>query len=222
MKVKKKKFCIIGLGNLGHNIAVNLFENGHEVTVIDLDKDRVQNILDHCTIPIVGDASNKAFLEANGINEMYAVVVATGEHSDLTILITLLLVELGVPRILARAKSEEHKRILEKVGATDIIFPEKDVAINIAEALSNTSILEFITLSEDYSITEVIPPDSFYGKSFIELDLRKKYHVNVIAVKNANTEEYNINPNPEAVIARDDILIILGKIDDLEILLKNQ
>lgn len=219
MKRIKGRFCVIGLGNFGSSVATTLYENGHEVIVIDRNKDAVNRMSDKCTIPIVGDGSNRSFLEANGVKDMDAVVVSTGEHSELTTLITFFLVELGVKRILAKAKSEDHRRILQKIGATDVIFPEKDTAINVAKALANDSILEFIPLTDEYSITEVIPPPSFCGKTLISLDLRKKYKINVIAIKDSITENLNIAPDPAIAIRKEDVLIILGKIDNIEKLL---
>ena len=123
-----KRFCVIGLGNFGYHVARALFEDGHEVVAIDSDKEKVQRIQDHVSYAIIGDAANKDFLVGQGIAEMDAVIVSTGERSHLSTLITLYLRELRVPRILVKAISEDHGRILEKVGATEIIFPEKDMA----------------------------------------------------------------------------------------------
>jgi trk system potassium uptake protein TrkA len=124
----KKRFCVIGLGNFGFHVANELFLAGHEVIAIDADKDKVQAVQDCCTYAILSDAANKEFLSSQGIGEMDGVIVSTGERSHLSTLITLFLKELRVPRILVKAISEDHGRILEKLGATDIIFPEKDMA----------------------------------------------------------------------------------------------
>ncbi|HEX9874720.1 MAG TPA: TrkA family potassium uptake protein, partial [Deferrimonas sp.] len=147
----KKKFCVIGLGNFGFHVVSTLYEQGHEVTAIDTDKEKVQSVKDICTYAILGDAASKEFLSAQGVNEMDAVVVSTGELSHLSTLITLYLKELKVRRILVKAISEDHGRILERVGASDVIYPEKDMARRIAHSLSTPNILEFIPLAEEYS-----------------------------------------------------------------------
>ncbi|MDT8422007.1 MAG: TrkA family potassium uptake protein, partial [Desulfuromonadales bacterium] len=150
----KKKFCVIGLGHFGSHIVSTLYEEGHEVTAIDNDKDKVQAIKDLCDYAILGDAANKEFLASQGVQEMEAVVVSTGEHSHLSTLMTLYLKELKVPRIVVKAISEDHGRILDRVGATDVIYPEKDTAIRIARNLSSPNVLEFIPLAEEYSLSE--------------------------------------------------------------------
>lgn len=211
-----KKFCVIGLGKFGHHLAVNLYENGNDVIAIDWDKDKVQKIADECTIPIVGDASDKQFLLNNGIQEADAVFVSAGENSDMTTLITLLLKEIGVKRIFAKTNSEEHKRILEKVGATDIVFPEKDIAVKLSVSLSHENIVEYIPLTKEFSISEVVAQDSIIGKNLMELDLRKKFHINIVAVKNTEKEKFSITVDPNYRIKRNDVLIVVGKNEDIE------
>ena len=211
-----KKFCVIGLGNFGYHLARTLYEDGQEVIAIDLNQERVQRIRDHCSLAIQGDAANKEFLAANGIQEMEAVMVSTGERSHLSTLITLFLKELGVKRILSKAVDEDHGRILEKVGASEIIHPEKDMAIKTARALSYPNILDFIPLAEDYSITELAAPRNFIGKDLITLDLRRKYQVTIIALKDVLSDQLVTAPSPDYVIKDSDILIMLGRSDDID------
>ncbi len=212
----KKKFCVIGLGNFGSHIVSTLYEEGHEVTAIDTDKDKVQAVKDVCDYAILGDAANKEFLAAQGVQEMDAVVVSTGEHSHLSTLMTLYLRELKARRILVKAISEDHGRILERVGATDVIYPEKDMAIRVARNMSSPNILEFIPLAEEYSLSETEPPKHFLGKTLIELDLRKKYHLTIIAIKDVLTDQFIPAPPPTYMIKDSDVLIILGKTDDID------
>ena len=216
MNESKMKFCVIGLGKFGYNVASNLYKNENEVIAIDWDKDKVQKIADECTIPIVGDASDKQFLLNHGVSEVDAVFVSAGENSDMTTLITLLLKEIGVKRIFAKTNSEEHKRILDKVGATDIIFPEKDIAVKLAVSLSYKNIAEYIPLTKEFSISEVIAHEKIIGKNLMELDLRKKFHINIVAVKNTEKEKFNITVDPNYRIKRNDVLIVVGKNDDIE------
>ncbi|MDT8444771.1 MAG: TrkA family potassium uptake protein [Desulfuromonadales bacterium] len=212
----KKKFCVIGLGNFGFHIVSTLYEEGHEVTAIDTDKDKVQAIKDICHYAILGDAANKEFLASQGIQDMDAVVVSTGDRSHLSTLMTLYLKELKVPRILVKAINADHGRILERVGATDVIYPEKDMAVRVARNMSSPNILEFIPLAEEYSLSETGPPKHFLGKTLIELDLRKKYHLTVIAIKDVLTDQFIPAPPPTYKIKDSDVLIILGKTDDID------
>lgn len=213
---RTNRFCVIGLGNFGYHVARTLFDSGHEVVAIDMDKEKVQRIQDHASYAIIGDAASKEFLSGQGISEMDAVIVSTGERSHLATLITLYLKELKVPRILVKAISEDHGRILEKVGATDVIFPEKDMAIKVARGLSSPNILEFIPLAEEYSITEAGPPSHFLGKTLVELDLRKKYQVTVIGIKDVLTDQFTPVPPPTHVVKDSDLLIFIGKSADIE------
>jgi trk system potassium uptake protein TrkA len=210
------RYCVIGLGNFGFHVARTLYEGGHEVVAVDQDREKVQRVQEHASYAIQGDAANKEFLSGQGIGEMDAVVVSTGERSHLSTLITLYLKELKVPRILVKALDEDHGRILEKIGATDIIFPEKDMAIRTARGLSSPNVLEYIPLAEDYSITEVGPPTHFLGKTLIELDLRRKYNVNIIGIKDVIADVFVAVPPPTYIIKDSDLLIFIGKSEDVE------
>lgn len=211
-----KRFCVVGLGNFGFHVAKTLYQDGHEVIAIDLDRDKIQRIKNHASYAIVGDATNKEFLKSQGIGEMDAVIISTGERSDLSTLVVLHLKEMNVRRILVKAVNEDHGRILEKVGATDIIFPEKDTAIKIAHGLTSFNILEFIPVAEDYSITEVAPPKHFIGKNLIQLDLRGQFGVTVIGIKDVLTGEFIALPLPTHVIKDSDLLILIGKTENVE------
>ncbi|MCF7936880.1 MAG: TrkA family potassium uptake protein [Synergistales bacterium] len=211
----KKKLCVIGLGNFGFYMTQQLFELGHDVIAIDNDKEKIQAIKEYCSYALLDDAANKEFLTDQGITEMDAVVVAMGEHSHLATLVTLFLKELEVPKIVVKAVSEEHGRILAKVGATEIIYPEKDMAKRLAHNLSSHNILDFIPLSEKFSLSETIPPKSFVGKTIIDLDIRNKFHVSVIAIKNDTKDEFILAPLAKYTIEANDKLILLGQTEDV-------
>ncbi len=212
----KQRFGVIGLGHFGHHVASTLFAEGHDVMAVDVDKEKVQAIRDHCTYAVLGDAAHKEFLETQGVHELDGVVVSTGERSHLSTLITLYLKELKVPRILVKAVSEDHGRILEKVGATDVIFPEKEMAQKVAHNLSSPNILEYIPLAEGYSLSEMVPPQGFLGKTLVELDLRRKHQVTVIAIKDVLTDKFITVPPPNYLLKDSDVMILIGKTDDLE------
>ncbi len=212
----KKKFCVIGLGSFGFHVVSTLYADGHEVIAIDADRDKIQAVKDCSSYAILGDAANKEFLDAQGLREVDAAVVSTGERSHLSTLITLYLKELKVPRILVKAISEDHGKILEKVGATDIIYPEKDMARKIAHSLSSPNVLEFIPLAEEYSLSETEPPRHFIGKTLVELELRRKFHVTVIAIKDVLTDQFIPAPPPNYLIKDSDVLILIGKTADVD------
>lgn len=215
-----KKFCVIGVGNFGFHVARSLYEDGQEVLAIDLNREKVQRVKDYSSIAIHGDAASKEFLATHGMEDMEAVVVATGERTHLSTLITLFLKELEVKNILSKAVDEDHGKILKKVGATMVIYPEKDMAIKTARALCYPNILDFIPLAEEYSITEVAAPKNFIGKDLITLDLRRKYQVTVIALKDVLSDQLVTMPSPDYIIKDSNILIMLGRSEDIEKALK--
>ena len=210
------RFGVIGLGNFGHHVARTLYNEGHEIIAVDADRDHVQAIKDHATVAMVGDAANKEFLITHGFAEVAAVVVSTGDRSHIATLITLYLKELKVARIVVKAISEDHGRILEKIGATDIIFPEKDMAIRTAKTLSAPNIIEHIPLGDDFAITEISPPRKFIGKSLLELDMRNRYKVTVLGIRDVLTGEFIALPPAQRLIRDSDILILAGRPEDVE------
>lgn len=216
----RKRFGVIGLGNFGIHVARSLYQEGHEVVAVDLDRDRVQRVQDHATFAMVSDAADKEFLQGQGFAEMDAVVVSTGDRSHLSTLITLFLRELKARRILVKAINEDHGRILKKVGAHDVIFPEKDMAEKISRNLSTPSILEYIPMGEDFSITEAAAPRAYLGKTLAELDLRRKFEVTVIGVKDVLTDHFILLPAADRVIRDSDLLVFIGKPKNIEKALK--
>ncbi|MEM5787861.1 MAG: TrkA family potassium uptake protein [Syntrophobacteraceae bacterium] len=210
-----KQFAVIGLGQFGHHVARALFEEGHEVLAIDNNPALVQEVDPYCSEAIVMDAGDKDKLRSLGLQEMDAVVVSIGSEISVSVLVTLYLQEIGVKKILAKAANEDHGKVLRKVGATEVIHPEKQMAIKVAQGLSRPNILEMIPLAEDHQLVQVAPPPAFIGKSLRQLDLRAKYNVNVIAVKEIIPGNTVVVPSAEFVIKDSDILVILGKNTDI-------
>ena len=216
-----KRFCVIGLGNFGLHVAKTLYEEGHEVVAIDMNSAKAQKVKDHVSYAIVCDAANMDFLKEQGIGEMDAVVVSTGEHSHRATLIALFLNELRTQRILVKAVDEDHGRILEKVGATDIIYPEKDMAIKIAHGLASPNILDFIPVSSEDTIIEAAPPQDFIGKSIMDLDLRRQHEVTIIGIKDVLTDRFIAVPPASHIVKDSELLILVGKSENVgEILQK--
>ncbi len=210
-----KKFAVIGLGNFVFHTAKALFEDGNEVLAIDDDKSRVQAIDPYCTEAIVMDATDKEALKSLGLEHMNGVVVSTGTKISVSILICLYLNEIGVKKILVKALDEDHAKILKKVGATEIIHPERDMALRVSSNLSRPNVLDFIPLAEDFDLVQVDPPRDFIGRSLRELNLRAKYNVHIIAIKELVPENFVLVPPADFVIKDSDILVMLGKSADI-------
>jgi len=210
-----KRFAVIGLGNFGFHAAKALYEDGNEVIAIDLNKGRVQAIDPHCSEAIVLDATDKEALKTLGLETMDGVIVSTGTKISSSILICLYLQEMGVKKILVKALDEDHEKILKRVGATEIIHPERDMALRISKGLCQPNMLDFIPLSDEFDLVQIGPPRGFIGRSLKDLNLRAKYNVHVIAIHEIVPENFRLVPPANFVIKDSDILIMLGKSEDI-------
>ena len=211
-----KRVVVIGLGIFGFNIAKDLYENGMEVIAVDKDKEVIQRIKDFSTKAVLADGTDKEVMESIGIQEDDIVIISFGENLAASTLITLHLKEMRVKNIIVKAPNEDHKRVLEKVGATEVIIPEREMADKVAKSIISPNILDYIPLSEDYTISEVVPPASFMGKTIGELRLRTKYHVEVIAVREMLPDRIRMVPKADFVIKDSDILVVIGKTADVQ------
>ena len=211
-----KKFAVIGLGKFGFHAAKALFEDGNEVIAIDTDRNKVQAIDPFATEAIILNAMDKESLRSLGLEEMDAVIVSTGTSSSISIMICLYLNELGVKRILAKALDPDHEKVLRRVGATEIIHPERDMALRISRSLSRPNMLDFIPLSAEFDLIQIEPPKEFVGLSLKDLNLRAKYEVHIIAIKKHYPEDFVLVPQASYVIQATDTLIILGKSEDIK------
>jgi trk system potassium uptake protein TrkA len=214
------QFAVIGLGNFGYYLARHLYEKGHEVIALDVNKVLVQKVKDEVTQAVVADATDREALEALGVSQVDAAVVCIGTRMQASILVTLHLKELGVKQIVAKATSEEHARILLKVGADEIVFPEKDLAIGVASRLDNPNMLDYLPFIEGYSIVELAPPKEFVGKTLKELDLINRYGIQVLAVKEIIPTGMILIPTAAFRVKDSDALIILGPEESLQKLQK--
>jgi trk system potassium uptake protein TrkA len=211
-----KRVIVVGLGIFGFNIAKDLYESGLEVIAIDKSKETIQKIKDFSTRAILADATDKELLETIGIQEDDVVIISFGEDLAASTLLTLHLKEFKVKEIIVKAPNEDHKRILEKVGATEVIIPEKEMADKVAKSLISPNVLDYIPLSRDYTICEIAPPSSFLGKTIGELQLRKKHHIGVIASRDVLTDQIQMIPSADFVIKDSDILVVIGKEQDIQ------
>ncbi len=210
------KFAVIGLGSFGSNIAKTLCEKGNEVLAIDEDKEKIEEVKNFVSHAISMDAADKENLQAMGIQDMDVVIVSLGPEMEASILTVLYLNEIGTKRIVAKALTEDHAKILDSVGATEVIYPEKDMAIKTALKLSCPNVLEYLPLISGFGIQEIAPPEKFIGKSLKELDLRNKYGIQIIAIKELIPEKTTFVPKADFVLKDSDILIIMGEEKQLE------
>ena len=211
-----KRYVIIGLGNFGYWVARELFEANQETIAIDIDADIVQKIKSYTNSPVIADATKKETLESLGVADADAVIVSLGDNTSAATLITLYLNEMGAKKILVKASNEDHAKILKKVGASEIIFPEKDMGIKIANSLVSPNILDYIDMAEGYEIAEIASPNNFIGKTLAELSLPQRFSIQVIAVKELIPENFVVVPGGDFVIKDSDILVVIGKINNIK------
>jgi trk system potassium uptake protein TrkA len=207
---------VVGLGIFGYNIAKDLFENGFEVIAIDKNKEVINRIRDSSTKAILADATDKELLEMIGIQPDDTVIVSFGEDLAASTLLTLHLKEMHVKNIIVKAPNDDHKRILEKVGANEVIIPEKEMAAKVAKGMISPNVLDFLPVSEDFTICEVAPPAGFLGKTIADLRLRGKYHIEVIAIRDVLSDKVQLVPRADLVIKDSDILVVIGKEQDIQ------
>lgn len=209
-----KSFLVIGLGRFGTALAAELCAQGNEVMALDLLDERVQAVAGQVTRAAAGDARDPEVLRSLGARNFDCAVVAVGSDVGTSALITLNLKELGVPRVVGKAHDSVHRRVLEKIGADRVIFPEQEMALRLARGLANWDIVNFIELSDEYSMVERIAPSSWVEKSVVELDIRAKHHLNVIAVRRGR--EMTLAPGRDFVLEAGDCLVVLGKNEDID------
>jgi len=210
-----KRAIVIGLGIFGYHIARTLFENGFDVVAIDKNKDVIQRIRDYSTKAVLADGTDQEIMDEIGIGEDDIAIISFGEDLAAATLITLHLKQMNVKQIIVKAPNEDHKLILEKVGATDVIIPEMDVAKKLAKSLISPNVMDYIPLSEDYMIFELAPPNSFLGKTLAQLQLRNRFSIEVIAVRDVIADHIHMVPHADFVVKDGEALVVIGKEKDI-------
>ncbi len=211
-----RRVIVVGLGVFGFNLAKGLYEAGIEVIAIDKNKELLQKIKDFSTRAILGDAAEKELLTSIGIQADDIVIISFGEDLAASTLLTLHLKELKVQTIIVKAPNEDHKRILEKVGATEVIIPEKEMASRVAKSILSPNVLDYLPLCDGYTICEIAAPADCLGKTIGELQLRRKHHIEVIAIRDVLSDKMQMVPHANFTIKDSDALVILGKDQDIQ------
>lgn len=211
--MSSKQFVVIGLGRFGYSVAKTLYALGNDVLAIDSSETAVQEISDSVTHAVQADATDENALKSLGIRNFEVAVIGMGDDIQGSIMATLLVKQMGVKYVIAKAQTELHAKVLYKIGADRVVFPERDMGVRVAHNLTSSSILDYIELSPDYSIAEVVALHSWEGKTLRELNMRSEYGINVIAVK--RSRDINISPQADDMIMKDDVLVVIGGTEEL-------
>jgi len=210
----KRSFAVIGLGRFGSAMATTLAESGHDVIGVDGSEDRVRGLADLLTLAVQLDATDEKALLSAGIKDVDVAVVSIGENIESSLLVVTLLREIGIKNIVAKAVTPLHGRILEKLGVTRVVFPERETAIRLAHSLVMPNVLDYIELSSEYSIVDVPAPADFAGKTLKDIGLRSRFGLTTIAIKRSSKTSdgpmTNIAPGPDDVVHAGDVLSLLG------------
>lgn len=205
----KKEFVVFGLGRFGTSIAKTLSDGGCQVMVVDDDEDKIHDIADSVTYAVKADVTDADALASLGISNYDGAIIAIGKNLEASVMVTILVKEMGVPYVLAKAQNELHGKVLKKVGADMVIFPEKESGIRIANNLMMGNFFDAVELSANFSMMDLDIPEDWIGHSLKELNLRARKKINVIAIK--RKDHLNINPEVDEPLEKDDVLVVIGK-----------
>lgn len=211
-----KQFLVLGLGSFGNSITKTLYDLGHEVMAVDADNEKVEKATEYATHAVQANISDENTLKTLGIRNYDAVILAVGEDLKASILVSMLLKEMGCKYLMAKANDNTHAKVLRKLGVDKVVFPERDTGVRVAKSLVSKSVVDIMELDGDFRIVEIKVPEQWNNKSIVDLDVRKKYHINVLAINRDST--YIVSPVPTTVFAEHDVMLILGKADDIDTL----
>ncbi len=213
-----KSILIIGLGRFGRHMAQKFYEQGNDVMAVDIVEERVNAVLPYVTNAQIGDATDEMFLESLGVDNYDLCVVTIGDHFQNSLEATALLKDLGASYVLSRASRDVHAKFLLRNGADEVIYTEKETAERLAVKFGSDSIFNYIELNKDYSIYEISVPDNWIGKSIRQKNVRTKYNISILATKIGET--ISPLPHPDHIFSADELLMVLGKNEDVERLIK--
>ncbi|WP_174613104.1 potassium channel family protein [Virgibacillus ihumii] len=209
----KREFAVIGLGRFGGSICRELSMEGMQVLAIDNDEDKVNEYKNIASHAVIADSTDEVTLKELGIKNIDHVIVAIGDNIQASILTTVVLTDLGIKKITVKAQNEYHEKILNKIGADQVVHPERDMGKRIAHNIISSNILDYLELSDDHSIVEVKAGEKMQGKSLVDLDIRANYGCNVVAIK--RDKSINVSPSADDLLDSEDILIVIGADNDI-------
>ncbi len=205
----RKEFVVFGMGKFGASVAKTLADNGCQVMAVDSEQSKVEEIAEDVTYAVCTDVTDAEAIHSLGIRNFDGAIVAIGENLEASVLVTIISKEMGIPYVLAKAQTELQAKVLKKVGADKIVFPEKETGIRIANNLVSGNFFDAIELSTKYSMMDLDIPKEWIGKTLRELNLRVTKKINIIGIKRA--AEFEITPDPDAPLLEDDVLVIIGR-----------
>lgn len=211
-KKPEKAYAVIGLGRFGEDLAIMLAESGKEVIVADRDENKIKEMRQYTEYAFVVENLNKETLKEMGIQNCDVAIICIGEQVDISILTTMSVLELGVLRVISKALSAEQGAVLEKLGA-EVVYPERDMAVRLGKKLLSGQLIDYVALLHDVEIRQIQVPESLNGKTVEEIELRQKFRLNIIAIENISGT--NIEVIPENVLKKDDIIVVIGKIKNI-------
>lgn len=218
-KKTRKQFAVIGCGGFGSSVAKTLYKNGYDVLAIDDDEDVIRSISEFVTHAATLNIHDEHALKEVGINDIDVAIIAVGSDMQASIMATLLVKELGVKYVVAKAQDSLHSKVLYKIGADRVIFPERDMGVRLAHNLTTTNILDIIELSPEYSIMEVSAPQKWVDSSLKDNDIRARFGLSVLAIKRG--EDIKVSPPADEKIQSGDVLIVIGSNEDLQKIQEN-
>ncbi len=212
----KKSFLVIGAGRFGKSVAQTIYGAGHDVMVVDKDETLIQQISSEVTDAVSADITSESSVRALGVKDFDAVVLAIGFDIQASIMAAIILIEKEAKYIVAKAQTDLHGKVLEKIGINRVIYPERDMGHKIARSLIAPTIIDMIELSDDYSVVEVKAPPEMVGKTLLELNLRARYGISVIAFRRNNGGKTNISPVANEIVEANDIIVAIGENKSLQ------
>ncbi len=212
--MKRQSIMIIGLGQFGSTVAKSLIELDQEVLGVDIDADIVQRATTFLTHAVVADATDELVLQSLGLGQYDIVIVAIGDNTQANLMTSMMLKELNVPYVVSKAESELQGKMLKKIGVDMVLYPERDMAMRLAQSLTRDYVLDYLQLSNDIGLVEIETPEFLVGKTLIESGLRERYQLSVVAVKTGNDIE--VPPKPNRPLTEADRLILIGRIHDID------
>jgi trk system potassium uptake protein len=214
---EKKRFVVLGLGSFGAALATRLSQNGCRVTGVDADRQRAEELKDVLYEAVIADVSERAALEELSLDQTQVVFISLGERQNITpsVLATLHARELGAKRIIVKGLNNDHAKILRALGVERVVFPELEMAVELADRIIWPNVLDFVPIDPEYSFVEIAVPESLTGQTLQESDLRRKYNVWVIGVKDALSGKLSLFPEANFRLTDDQLLIVVAKQDDL-------
>lgn len=215
----EKNVIVLGLGRFGYAVATKLFEKGVYVTAVDSNYKKVEKISNFVSSAAQGDITEEVAMKSLGINNYDVAIIATGTDIEASIEATLICKDSGVDKVIAKATSQSHARILKKIGADQIVYPELDTGERLARSLAGSNLLELVQFSNDFSLIEIKAHEDWIGKSLIELDFRKSYKMNVVAFERDGKMLMDIDPSTD--IRKDDVLVLIGDNENAKALEEN-